>query len=85
MPSVFAVASCVQTTKYKVFAESALYREAADNSRFMILSLQTWASGRPTPLRTLRTFLERITAHNDIRFASCGEIAAWCNPNTKDH
>lgn len=58
-----------------------LYREAESGPRFMILSLQTWASGRPTPLRTLRTFLERITAHNDIRFSKCGEIANWCAPN----
>ncbi len=62
-----------------------LYREAESSPRFMILSLQTWASGRPTPLRTLRTFLERVTAHNDIRFAMCGEIASWCDPNQEGH
>jgi allantoinase len=57
-----------------------LYREAESAPRFMILSLQTWASGRPTPLRTLKHFLERITAHNDIQFARCSEIAGWCAP-----
>ena len=45
----------------------------------MILSLQTWATGRPTPLRTLKQFLERVTAHNDIQFARCSEIAGWCD------
>jgi peptidoglycan-N-acetylglucosamine deacetylase len=59
-----------------------LYREAENDPRFMILSLQTWATGRPTPLRTLRTFLERITTHNDIHFARCGEIADWCTGNS---
>ena len=56
-----------------------LYRESERAPRFMILSMQTWATGRPAPLRTLRQFLERVIAHNDVQFARCGEIAAWCN------
>jgi allantoinase len=55
-----------------------LYREAASAPRFMIISMQTWAIGKPTPLRTLRQFLERVMAHNDVRFARCDEIAGWC-------
>jgi peptidoglycan/xylan/chitin deacetylase (PgdA/CDA1 family) len=59
-----------------------LYRESATAPRFMIISMQTWAIGKPTPLRTLRQFLERIQAHNDVRFTRCDEIAAWCTaPN----
>ena len=57
-----------------------LYRESASAPRLMIISLQTWASGRPTPLRTLRQFIERLSAHNDIQFARCEEIAGWCGP-----
>jgi hypothetical protein len=45
----------------------------------MILSLQTWATGRPAPLRTLKQFLERVTTYNDIQFARCSEIARWCD------
>jgi peptidoglycan/xylan/chitin deacetylase (PgdA/CDA1 family) len=55
-----------------------LYREALEAPRFMILSLQTWATGRPTPLRTLEQFLERVTAYNDIQFARCGDVVDWC-------
>mgnify|MGYP001191853943 FL=1 len=55
-----------------------LYRESDQEPRFLILSLSTWASGRPTPLRTLRKFLERVIAHNDVQFARCSEIAQWC-------
>jgi hypothetical protein len=39
--------------------------------------MQTWAIGKPTPLRTLRHFIERIQAHNDVQFASCADVAAW--------
>ena len=46
--------------------------------RFMILSIQTWATGRPAPLRTLKQFIERLKQYNDIQFARCGDIAAWC-------
>jgi peptidoglycan/xylan/chitin deacetylase (PgdA/CDA1 family) len=56
----------------------ALYRESDHGSRFMILSIQTWATGRPAPLRALQEFIERIKKYNDVRFARCGEIAAWC-------
>src|SRR5262245_26566837 len=56
-----------------------LYRESERSPRFMILSIQTWATGRPAPLRTLRHFIERITVHNDIQLARCGEVADWCN------
>ena len=59
-----------------------LYRESEQEPRFLILSLSTWASGRPTPLRTLRTFLERVIAHNDVQFARCSEIAQWCTAAT---
>jgi hypothetical protein len=55
-----------------------LYREAERAPRFMIISMQTWAIGKPTPVRTLRQFLERVIAHNDVQFARCDEIAAWC-------
>jgi len=55
-----------------------LYRESAQAPRFLILSLQTWAAGRPTPLRVLKTFLKRVIAHNDVKFAQCSEIAEWC-------
>jgi peptidoglycan/xylan/chitin deacetylase (PgdA/CDA1 family) len=55
-----------------------LYRESERAPRFMILSIQTWATGRPTPLRTLKHFLERLSGYNDIQFARCAEIAAWC-------
>jgi peptidoglycan/xylan/chitin deacetylase (PgdA/CDA1 family) len=55
-----------------------LYRESERAPRFMILSIQTWATGRPAPLRTLKHFLERLKGHNDIHFARCAEIAAWC-------
>jgi peptidoglycan/xylan/chitin deacetylase (PgdA/CDA1 family) len=56
-----------------------LYRESERAPRFMILSIQTWATGRPTPLRTLRRFLERLVAHNDVQLVRCGDIAGWCN------
>ena len=37
-----------------------LYRESEHGPRFMILSIQTWATGRPAPLRTLKQFIERL-------------------------
>jgi peptidoglycan/xylan/chitin deacetylase (PgdA/CDA1 family) len=55
-----------------------LYRESERAPRFMIISMQTWAIGKPTSVRTLRQFLERVIAHNDVQFARCDEIAAWC-------
>jgi peptidoglycan/xylan/chitin deacetylase (PgdA/CDA1 family) len=55
-----------------------LYRESEKEPRFLILSLTTWAAGRPTPLRALRQFLERVITHNDIQFARCADIAQWC-------
>jgi peptidoglycan/xylan/chitin deacetylase (PgdA/CDA1 family) len=61
----------------------ALYRESEHGSRFMILSIQTWATGRPAPLRALQQFIERLKAHNDVRFARCSEIAAWCGSAAK--
>jgi peptidoglycan/xylan/chitin deacetylase (PgdA/CDA1 family) len=60
-----------------------LYRESEHAPRFLILSIQTWATGRPAPLRTLKHFIERLAGRNDICFARCGEIADWCNDNTK--
>jgi peptidoglycan/xylan/chitin deacetylase (PgdA/CDA1 family) len=56
---------------------NTLYRESEKEPRFLILSLCTWASGRPTPLRALSTFLERVVGHNDVQFASCSQIASW--------
>jgi peptidoglycan/xylan/chitin deacetylase (PgdA/CDA1 family) len=61
-----------------------LYRESERASRLMILSIQTWATGRPTPLRTLRQFIERLAAYNDIQFARCDEIAGWSNHNGRN-
>src|SRR5262245_18567067 len=58
-----------------------LYRESEQAPRFMIISMQTWATGRPTPLRTLRRFLERLKTYNDIAFARCEDIARWCGRN----
>ena len=52
-----------------------LYGEALESSRYMILSIQTWASGRPAPLRTLRQFIERVSTHNDVSFCRCDDIA----------
>lgn len=57
----------------------ALYRESANGVRFMMLSIQTWATGRPAALRTLKHFIERLVTYNDIQFARCEEIATWCN------
>lgn len=56
-----------------------LYRESDKAPRFLILSLQTWAAGRPTPLRTLKTFLTRVMTHNDVHFTQCGDLAGWCS------
>jgi peptidoglycan/xylan/chitin deacetylase (PgdA/CDA1 family) len=60
-----------------------LYRESATGIRFMILSIQTWATGRPTPLRVLRQFIRRVADHNDICFAQCSEIAGWCSAESR--
>jgi hypothetical protein len=49
----------------------------------MILSIQTWATGRPAPLRALQQFIARLQKYNDVRFARCGEIAAWCSDAAK--
>ena len=59
-----------------------LYRESERAARFMILSIQTWATGRPAPLRTLKQFIERVKACQDVRFARCGEIAELCGAST---
>ena len=55
-----------------------LYAEAASAPRYMILSLHTWASGRPVTLRTLRHFIERVKVFNDAPFTTCGELASAC-------
>ena len=57
-----------------------LYRESAGGSRFLILSIQTWVTGRPAPLRALKQFLQRLKQYNDIQFARCSDIATWCRP-----
>jgi peptidoglycan/xylan/chitin deacetylase (PgdA/CDA1 family) len=62
-----------------------LYQESAQSPRFLILSLQTWAAGRPTPLRMLKNFLSRVMAHNDVKFTQCSELAEWCNGQTSKH
>ena len=54
-----------------------LYAESERSPRFLILSLQTWASGRPTPLRVLKQFLDRLVGHEEFWFARCGDIAKW--------
>jgi peptidoglycan/xylan/chitin deacetylase (PgdA/CDA1 family) len=59
-----------------------LYRESATSARFMILSIQTWATGRPAPLRVLKQFIRRAADHNDVCFAQCGDIAGWCSPKS---
>lgn len=55
-----------------------LYDESARARRFLILSLQTWATGRPAALRVLRHFLDRLAGHEEFWFARCGELANWC-------
>jgi peptidoglycan/xylan/chitin deacetylase (PgdA/CDA1 family) len=55
-----------------------LYRESAQACRFLIISIQTWATGRPAPLRSLRRFLEHLQQYNDVQFARCDEVATWC-------
>lgn len=62
-----------------------LYRESETAPRFMMLSIQTWATGRPAPLRVLRTFIERVKAHNDVCFARCVEVAGWCSNVKAEH
>jgi peptidoglycan/xylan/chitin deacetylase (PgdA/CDA1 family) len=60
---------------------TTLYKESANSPRFMILSIQTWATGRPAPLRILRQFIERLVAHNDVGFFRCSDIAAALDGN----
>lgn len=55
-----------------------LYGESERAQRCLILSLQTWATGRPATLRVLRQFLDRLAGHEEFRFARCGELADWC-------
>ena len=43
----------------------------------LTLSLQTWATGRPAPLRVLAQFLDRLVGHEEIRFARCSDLAGW--------
>ena len=54
-----------------------LYGESERSPRFLILSLQTWATGRPAPLRILRQFLDRLVGHEEFWLARCGDIAKW--------
>jgi peptidoglycan/xylan/chitin deacetylase (PgdA/CDA1 family) len=61
-----------------------LYGESQNAPRFMIISMQTWAIGKPAPLRTLKMFLERITAYNDVRFARCDELSSWVDSETSN-
>jgi len=55
-----------------------LYRESERAPRFMVLSLQTWAVGRPGPLRVLKLFLQRLRGHEELWFARANEIASSC-------
>lgn len=55
-----------------------LYRESAQAPRFQIVSIQTWATGRPAPLRSLKRFIERTLQYNDVAFVRCTDVAAWC-------
>jgi len=55
-----------------------LYRESIRAARFLILSIQTWATGRPAPLRSLRRFIERTLQYNDVQFMRAGDLVAWC-------
>jgi peptidoglycan/xylan/chitin deacetylase (PgdA/CDA1 family) len=55
-----------------------LHREGERSSRYMMLSLQTWATGRPVPLQALGQFIERVKRDNDAQFTRCSEIAGWC-------
>ena len=52
-----------------------LYGESERSPRFLILSLQTWATGRPAPLRILRQFLDRLAGHEEFWFARCSDIS----------
>jgi peptidoglycan/xylan/chitin deacetylase (PgdA/CDA1 family) len=56
-----------------------LYRESETAPRFLILSIQTWGTGRPANLRVLQHFIERLMRHNDVRFVRCEDITSWCN------
>lgn len=60
-----------------------LYGESERSQRFLILSLQTWATGRPAPLRILRQFLDRLVGHEEFWFARCGDISKWWLEHTK--
>jgi len=54
-----------------------LHEESAGVSRYMILSLQTWAVGRPAPLRSLNHFIENVSQRNAVRFVTCRSISQW--------
>ena len=60
-----------------------LYGESERSPRFLILSLQTWATGRPAPLRILRQFLDRLVGHEEFWFARCGDISKWWLEHTE--
>jgi peptidoglycan/xylan/chitin deacetylase (PgdA/CDA1 family) len=62
-----------------------LHRESQDAPRFMIISMQTWATGKPAPLRTLKHFLQRTMAYNDVQFTRCDQLAAWCGESRIQH
>ncbi len=54
-----------------------LYEESRRASRFLLLSMQTWAVGRPAPLRILKQFVERLAGHEEFWLARCSDIAKW--------
>jgi len=57
---------------------AVLYEESKRAPRFLILSMQTWATGRPVVLGALEKFLQRLRASDGIWFARCCEIAQCC-------
>jgi allantoinase len=55
-----------------------LYDESADAPRCLLLSLQTWASGRVVILEVLEKFIDKISAFDGVVFGRCGDLAEWC-------
>jgi hypothetical protein len=55
-----------------------LYEESRRAPRFLTLSLQTWATGRPVVLGSLKKFIDRLSSMEGVRFVRCTDIASWC-------
>jgi peptidoglycan/xylan/chitin deacetylase (PgdA/CDA1 family) len=56
-----------------------LYEESKQSPRFLILAMQTWATGRPVILRVLKRLLKRVASTDGIWFARCSDLAHLCN------